>query len=257
MKILNSLKTLGLLLSFSFLVSCGGSAPMVKDVQVQSSQIDGDIWVELSADLSIGNLLLPNATIPIILPRDGREIGNISLVSAGGGSNLLSVNLNVSETAQLDLDEARLPNGSLVPLIADREVITVSLGKGAEVYISLSGSQAAIGVAVPIRSFDVIGAKVGTSSLMPIFNSNGVLGAAGLFTSRETGKNGIALIADVSSFIGNLIGTKTLDDHQNRMKQSQQADLDYSGTKPSRRVEKRINRELYKMHRRRKQLSID
>jgi hypothetical protein len=255
MTFLNTLKSTTLLLALFTLASCGGSKPMVNDVKVSTSVVDGDIHLSLSADLSIGNVLLPNASIPIILPKSGKEIGHVSLVNNGQGENTLGVDLNISETANLDLDSARLPNGTMIPLIADRQVIVVPIGKGTEVYISITGDQAAVGVAVPIKSFDQMGSKVGTSSLMPIFQTNGVIGAAGVFTSREAGKNGIALIADVSSFLGDFVNSNKIENHAFRMQQ-QQSSLDYSVQAPSRRAEKKINKELYKLHRKRRVLQL-
>lgn len=266
MKSFNSLKSASLLILLFAFVSCGGSKPMVNDVKVENSVVNGDIYVSLSADLSLGNLLLPNATIPILIPKSGKEIGQVSLVYNADGENHLSVDLNVSETANLNLNSATLPNGSMIPLIADRQIIVVPIGKGAEVYISLTSDQAAIGVAVPIRTFDALGSKVGTAALMPIFNVSGVLGAAGVFTSKDAGKNGIALIADVSSHLGGFIQSNKIEDHSYRMSQNQQfgsfnllsksAKVKSAPAGISKKARKRLNRELYKLHKKRKQLKL-
>lgn len=258
MKISNVFKAQGLvLLMLVTLVSCGGQKPMVTDVKVDSSVVDQDVFVSLSADLSIGNLLLPNATIPILLPKSGREIGLVTLMSGAGAVNRLAIELNVTETAQLDLEPARLPNGAMVPIIEDRQVIVVPLGKGAELYVSIIGNQAALGVAIPIKTFDQMGSKVGTAALMPVFAVDNVIGSAGIFTSKEAGENGIALIADVSAYLANLVQNNFLADHSNKVQmQAQDAD-DIQARKPSRSKEKRINRELYKLHRKRKRLSLN
>jgi len=253
----HSIKAFGLICALFVLVSCGSQKPMVTQVKVDTSVIDQDVWISLSADLSIGNLLLPNAVIPILIPKTGSEIGLVSLTSDGSGLNRLSVELNVSETAQLDLAQARLPNGVMIPIIQDRQVITVPIGKGAEIYISILGDQAALGVAIPIKSFDAMGSKVGTSALMPVFSTNGVIGSAGVFTSKDAGENGFALIADVSSFVSPLIGQNLLADHSRKvMQQAQQSEPELLDVKPSRSVENKINSELYKLHKRRKTLSL-
>lgn len=259
-------KAQGLVLMLFALISCGGQKPMVTDVKVSTSVVDQDVMVSLSADLSIGNLMLPNATIPILIPRTGQEIGTVTLLS-GAGVNKLAIDLNVSETAQLDLEPARLPNGVMVPIIEDRQVIVVPLGKGAELYISIVGGQAALGVAIPIKTFDGMGRKVGTAALMPVFAVDDVIGSAGIFTSKEAGENGIALIADVSAYLGNLVQSNKVADHSRKTLRAASADsiapqlslakpFEYKSVKPSRSKEKRINRELLKLHRRKKRLNI-
>ena len=169
MTIVNSLKSSILLLVMSIVfTSCGSSSSMINNINVSTADIDGDVNVSLSADLNIGNLKLPNASLPIILPKGNKQIGTLSLATSAEGVNQLTVNLNVSETAGLDLESVALPNGNLLPLIGDRQVIKVPVGSGVEVYISLTADSAAIGVAVPLKVFDIIGQNVGTTSLMPI-----------------------------------------------------------------------------------------
>lgn len=238
--------------------SCGSSSSMINNINVNTNDIDGDVNVSLSADLNIGNLRLPNAALPIILPKGNRQIGTLSLATSAAGANQLTVNLNVAELVGLKLEEVRLPNGNLLPLIADRQVIRVPVGSGIEVYISLTSDSAAIGVAVPLKVFDVVGQNVGTTSLMPIFNSNGISGAAGVFTSRTAGENGFALVADLSGVLGSIIKSNNLEDHSMRMAQKQSdLQLDYSEHKPSKRVEKRIMKQLYKLHKKRSQIELE
>lgn len=258
MTLLNSLKSSVLLLVMTIVfTSCGSSGSMINNVSVSTADIDGDVNVSLSADLAIGNLQLPNVALPIILPKGNRQIGTLALAQSPEGVNQLTVNLNVSETAGLDLESVALPNGNLLPLIGDRQVIKVPVGKGLEVYISLTSNSAAIGVAVPLSAFDVIGRNVGTTSLMPIFNSNGISGAAGVFTSRTAGENGFALVADLSGILGSIIKANGLEDHSFRMAQKQQdMDLDYTEHKPSKRVERKIKKALYKMHKKKTELKL-
>ena len=136
-----------------------------------------------------------------------------------------------------------------MPLIADNPVLKIPLGK-ATVYLSLVAGSQAIGISIPVRTFDAIGAKVGTGALIPNFNKNGILGAAGIYTSKTKGLNGFVLVADISSRMGNIAIP------QGNKIQMQQAPLNYSEIKPSRRVEKKINRELYKLNRKRAVLRL-
>lgn len=243
-------KILILLCSSFIFISCGSDKPMVNDVKVSTSFVDDELYLNLTADLGMGNLTLPNATIPIILPKDGREIGQVSLNGSFSGKNILSVDVNVSKASYLELASTRLPNGALIPLIADNAVLSIPV-KNIVVYLSLTEGAQALGVAVPISSFDKIGAKVGTTAVMPIFSKNGNLGAAGIFTSRSKGKNGIAVVTDISGKISGLFDSSIL-----RVPQMQQADLDFSSQSVSRSKKRRIDREMYKLHRRRARLKL-
>ena len=153
-------------------ISCGSDKAMVNNIDVETS-IDqsGDVYMILTADLGIGNLQLPTASFPIILPNDGREIGLVSLTGSLSGKNLLSIDLNISEAANLEMASVRLPNGALIPLVADNPVLTIPVGR-VEVYLSLVKGAQVLGVSVPIKSFDSLGRKVGTTALMPIFSSS-------------------------------------------------------------------------------------
>ena len=249
MSIYSSLKSITLVITLVLFVSCGSQKPMVDDIKVSSSSTGGDIIVALSANLSIGNVQLPNASFPIILPKIGKEIGMVSLVSASSGQNLLQMEINVSEAANLELASVRLPNGSLIPLIADNAVLRIPLGK-VEVLLSLADGSQALGVIIPIKSFDAIGAKTGTAALIPAFSKNGIMGAAGVYTSKTAGKNGFVLVADISGKMGGISIPNA------NMIQMEQAPLDYSSQVPSSRVEKKINKGLLKLHSRRTKLRL-
>ena len=120
------------------------------------------------------------------------------------------------------------------------------------VYISISDGHAALGVSVPFKTLDSVGQSVGQASLFPMFNMNNVIGAAGLYTSKTAGKNGFGLFADISSVLGDdLFGAVGL---RGDIQAEQQ--LDYSSIAPSRSKERRINRELIKLNRRRAQLRM-
>jgi hypothetical protein len=253
----NSLiKSATLLATLFALVSCGGQKPMVDDIKITPHQVDGDIFVSLTADLSIGNVQLPNAGIPIILPRTGKEIGLLTLQTTSDGRNQIHVELNVSETANLNLEKVKLPNGSMLPLVGENQVLKIPLGGKLIVYLSLGANNAALGVSIPIKTFDAIGKKVGTASLMPMFNKNGVVGAAGVYTSKTAGLNGFALVADLSSVL-NLPTAMQLSQNSMQLEEDESSRLDINAAVPSRRQEKRINRGLLKLHKARKRLQLN
>ncbi len=234
------------------LVSCGSNKPTVKDIQVQPRYEGADLYLSVSADLSIGNLTLQNVSLPIIVPNTGENIGSVSMVSQMDGANLLDIDLNVSAIANVQGQEARLPNGNPLPLIGSNQTIVVPVAKGAEVYLTLNNGQVAIGTAIPIRTLDQVGANVGSASLFPSFHIDKAVGSAGLFTSKTPGQNGIGLFVDVSAYLDQIMFMDLGFDPTIMAMQ----DLEYGDIAPSSRKERRLNRELYYLDRKRAELQI-
>lgn len=233
-------------------VSCGSQKPMVQDIQVKPHYVGNDLHLSLSADLGIGSVMLPQVSLPIIDPNSGENIGSVSMSSLVGGQNRLDVSVNVSAVANVQTQEVRLPNGGVLPLIGSNRTIVVPIDKKVELYISLSDANAAIGLSIPFKTLDSIGAKVGNVSMFPLFNMNQVIGAAGLYFSKNAGENGFGLFADVSQVLDQgmfkILGFSP--DIQ------AQQELDYSSIQPSSSKEKRINRELYYLNRKKARLSL-
>lgn len=186
----------------AFVVSaCGKQPQVVTGIQVQSSTLNSDLMLSFKADLNLGNLSFPAVTLPILHPRGQTPIGSVDLVPVLGGVNQIKISMNVSAIADLQASAATLPNGNSVPLIASNPTITIPLGAGAKLYITLAQNATAIGVAVPIKTFNGIGQAVGGVSLFPVFMVDKIQASAGLFTSRNAGQNGFAIVADVSAYV--------------------------------------------------------
>jgi hypothetical protein len=190
------------LVIFAILVSaCGKRPQVVTGIQVQSQVINQDLSLSLKADLDLGNMTFPAVALPILHPRGQMPIGKVELTPVLGGKNQIKISVNVSSLADIQAIQATLPNGNLVPLIANNATIVVPLGSGAKLYLTVAANAVALGVAVPIKTFDGIGSAVGAASLFPVFSIDKVLGAAGIFTSSSAGQNGFALIADVTQYV--------------------------------------------------------
>lgn len=241
------LALLALMISF---VSCGGQKPMVDDIKVSPYYENDDLMISLSADLSIGNVSLPQATFPIIHPKTGEEIGLVSMVNLGANQNLLDLVVNVSSISNLSSEVGKLPNGAVLPLIGNNRSIVIPIGSKVKLYLSIGDGKVALGVSIPFRTLDAVGRKVGTSALFPAFNKNDIYGAAGLYLSKEAGKNGFGIFADVTNALDDImfLDITRRDDIQT---------LDYNAVIPAERKERRINSEMLKMHRSRRQLRIN
>jgi hypothetical protein len=258
-----------------FVTACGKGSQIVTGVKVQSSVVNQDINIGFSADLDLGNISFPAVTLPIIHPKGLGQIGEVDLLPLLGGKNQIMVKLNLSKVANLQAVMATLPNGNLIPLIANNPTIVVPLGAGAQLYITVSANVTAIGVAVPIKTFDSIGSSVGGLSLFPVFNIDKVVGSAGIFTSKNAGQNGFAIIADLSAYvkmqdifvpqaapaIASASMAKSLSLASIAALEAAPAiqdvvKLDMNEQKPSASKEKRLNSMLYDMHLARKRLQL-
>lgn len=249
MKLIKKSQSIMLMLCLAFLVSCGGSAPMVDNVEVQTRDQDGDVLVTLTADLAIGNLALPFASFPIIL-KNGKEAGTVTLGTSTSGQSQIVIDINVSDSINFEMAQVRLPNGALMPIIMSNSAIEIPLGK-VKLVLSLINGQQSLGIIIPIKSFDKIGEKVGTTSLMPIFNKNGVLGAAGVYTSSEAGKNGFALVTDLSGVLPNIFPVGQV------AQQREEADVSSELMAPSRSEKKSIDKALLRMHKKKAKLELN
>ncbi len=238
------------LVIISLIVSaCGKRPQVVTGVQVQSQVIDQDMYLSVAADINLGNMSFPAAELPIIIPQYSAPIGSVSLMTVLGGKNQIKINVNVSLLTHLQATIVKLPNGGTVPLIANNPTIGINLGKGAQLYVTLSEQAVAVGVAVPFSTFDGIGNTVGNANLFPVFTIDKLIGAAGIFTSSEKGKSGFAFIADVSQYV------KMQDIYVPAAIPTTLA-LNYNEQIPSSSKEKKINDGIYSLNNKRAKLSL-
>ncbi len=244
------LSRITVLVGISLIVSaCGKRPQVVTGVQVQSQVVNSDMMLSVSADIDLGNMSFPAVQFPINHPHYAGPIGSVGLTPVLGGKNQLKISVNVSALSHLQAGIARLPNGGTIPLIANNQTIAVSLGKGAQLYLTLSEKAVAIGVAVPFSSFDGIGNSVGSANLFPVFTIDKLIGAAGIFTSSTKGQNGFAFIADVSQYV------KMQDIYVPAAIPTTLA-LNYNEQIPSSSKESKINNGIYSLNKKKTKLSL-
>jgi len=235
-----------------FVVSCG-KAPsnVLTGVKVESRTIENDVWMSFSADLNLGAMNFASISIPVLHPRGQTPVGQLDLVSGLGGVNQLKISVNVSEISDVRATQSVLPNGNMIPLIANNPTIAINIGNGAKVYLTISENVTAIGVAVPITAFDSIGQSLPGLNFFPIINTNGVIGTAGIFTGRNSGQNGIAVVADVSQVVnlGNILpSAPSVYLMQAETARSEGIKLDYRSQAGSSSQKSKLDNMIYKLH---------
>lgn len=235
-----------------FAISCGGGAPsnVLSGVKVETKTIDGDIWLSFASDLNLGAMQFASISVPVLHPRGQTPVGQLELISGFSGVNQLKISVNVSELADVQTTTATLPNGNMIPLIANNQVIAVKIGGGASVYIALSEKVTAIGVAVPISAFDSIGRSLPGLNFFPVVNTGDVIGTAGIFTGMNAGQNGIAVVADVSKVVN--IGSLLNASSSMMAIQAEQAQdtlkLDYRSHSGSSSQKSKLDNMIYELH---------
>lgn len=247
-----------------FVSACGKQPQVVTGIQVTTSNQESDVFLAFKADLDLGAMQFPSVILPIIHPESRVQIGSVELGPVLGGKNQIQVSANLSALTNLRTSIADLPNGNMVPLIAQNPTITIPLGSGAELYLTLGANAVALGVAVPIQQFDSIGGSVGNVNLFPVFMVDQVRGAAGIFTGSRAGQNGFAIIADVTNYVNmqdifvpqfaaNLVASRSLKSTHEEL---EQISLDYSSQKPSSSKVNRINTMIYNLNQKKTKLRI-
>jgi hypothetical protein len=238
-----------------FAISCGGGAPsnVLTGVKVETKTVDGDIWLSFASDLNLGAMQFASISVPVLHPRGQTPVGQLELISGLGGVNQLKISVNVTELADVQTASATLPNGNMIPLIANNQVIAVKIGGGASVYIALSEKVTAIGVAVPISAFDNIGRQLPGLNFFPIVNTNNVIGTAGIFTGANAGQNGIAVVADLSKVVN--MGALFNSSSSMMAIQAEQAQstmkLDYRSQAGSASQKSKLDSMIYDLHKKR------
>jgi hypothetical protein len=191
------------------LVSCGkGSAnQFVKSVSVSTKDIDGDDWVSLNSVIEIAGAQVPAITLPIVDPRNPSDVyGKIALSPVLGSmqSNVeLSVNLSRA-TGLANSDYATLPNGNNLPFSvpAGIDVIELDIPQiSSKIYLALGPQTVMFGYALALKEFDVVARYLPGANIFMGFNIGPVRGNAGVFTSTESGKSGLALFADIGQVV--------------------------------------------------------
>lgn len=234
-----------------FAISCGNApSNVLSGVKVETKTIDGDIWMSFASDLNLGAMQFASVSVPVLHPKGQTPIGQLELVSGLAGVNQLKISVNVSELADVQTTMATLPNGNMIPLIANNQVIAVNIGSGARVYLAISEKVTAIGVAVPISAFDSIGRSLPGLNFFPVVQSGDIIGTAGIFTGLNPGQNGIAVVADVSKVVN--IGSLLTREAPMMLMQAEEAQdslkLDYRSQSGSIAQKARLDQMIYELN---------
>ena len=202
--------TLITLLSTLIFTSCGKSpeSEIVKDVQINSSLEDGDVYLSISSVFKIGAVSMTSIQLPIVDPKDPSiKYGEVSFrPTIESGYNEIGIKFNLSASSEVTAGYGTLPNGDDLPIggFGPTDIIELAIGKiNSKLYLSFGKDNTLLGFAVVIKEFDVVGQSIPGANIFLGFDIKGVQGMAGIFSSEQEMQSGLGFFLDLSSVISN------------------------------------------------------
>jgi hypothetical protein len=190
-----------LLVISTALLSCAKeSSRLVGQISSEITYQNGDRFLVTDIQVNIGKLYLPDTVIAL-----SNDYGMFRSYNQKD-KNYLGLDLNIEEILNVPSTSMPvLPNGNPIPLNANGvEVIELPIsGTQGSVYIAVSGGVAMIGVATVIKNLEQLrsGAKTRRKKTADIFKQykiGKINVLAGVFTSTDNQKNGVAVFADMA-----------------------------------------------------------
>jgi hypothetical protein len=194
-----------------------GKDNLIRSVSGETKILDnGNAVVEVKSVWDTGNVRVPAIDLPIPNPEDtSQTIGSLSLKEVFPTGAEVTIGLDLTVLADLDSDNALLPNGTSIPIggLGDTPIIGIPVADtAAKAYFALGSGIALLGFAVPFKEFDEIGRNTGRSNLFLPFDFGSVRGTGGMFCSPNPGKTGLGLFVDIGPLIKDLGGSSAQRD---------------------------------------------
>ncbi len=185
----------------SSLAACSNNQ-FLKSMNVNVTTQNQQSYVNLSAEVDLGNAVLDQIQIPIVDPKSQMELGQISFGTGASGKQVISVSMDASTILHADAGlGGTLPNGRTLPgalSVRAGEVLAIPVLDHSRVYIGGDlKTNVIIGVALSIQGLDGVMSNVPFAAnifFSQAFNSN-LAGVAGVFGSQLPNQSGIAVFA--------------------------------------------------------------
>jgi hypothetical protein len=185
----------GLSMIAQSLTACSNSS-FLKSMSLSVSEQNSQDFINLTTEVSMGNISLTELTLPIYDPNTQVQLGEIDLNSAADGAITLSLNASAVTSGTSALG-ATLPNGRALPgAMASTTLVGIPVLNYSRVYIGGDlKSSIVVGMALTISAFDSLSA-IGNANIFfgEAFNTS-LSGIAGLYTGTAANESGIAVFA--------------------------------------------------------------
>jgi hypothetical protein len=184
------------------LTACGSSANLsIKSVDLTTSQVSADTYINMDAIINIGSLKLPGVEVPVFNPKTMQPIGSLSLSPLADGTNEVTLSVDFTQVSTLDPTlGTTLPNGREIPselaMATGTTLVGVPVMTTSRVYVGGDvENDLYAGAAIVIPAFNSVMANVPIP--LNIFFSfpftAQLSGTGGMFTSPVANQNGIAV----------------------------------------------------------------
>jgi hypothetical protein len=156
--------------------------------------------IDFEAIVSIGDLKLPNTNAPIMFDQN-QKMGELTTEQLKDGTSRLAATIDLEKLPKINSSKtALLPNSREIPISLSSlsQVHEFQIFENSRIYLGGSKKDSLlIGFAFNIPAFDhILTNDQQTLNLFGDFQfSASIFGSAGIFTSPEKGKNGIAIFA--------------------------------------------------------------
>lgn len=200
----NGWKTYSLvvLMSSAQFACSGQSAQFLKSMNVSVTQQNSEEFINLTAEVNLGNSTLASLTIPVYDPHTNSEIGQVTFGQAADGNQQITVSVDASSILHADPTLGlTLPNGLPIPPslgATTGSLLAFPILNSSRVYIGGDlKTNIIVGAAFGIPGLDSIMSKIGFPGnilFSQTFNTN-LSGMAGIYASPNVNQNGIAVFA--------------------------------------------------------------
>ena len=211
----STMSVLTFILMGSTLSACANSQ-FLRAMNVTVTEQNSENFVNLSAEVDLGNLAIDGLTIPVVDPHNNLNIGKVTFGAAPSGKELITVSLDA--TSMLHADPtlgSTLPNGRALPSslgVAAGEMLAIPVLNYSRVYIGGDlKSTIVIGAAFGIKALDQPLGTIGlNSNIFFAQNFSPILsGVAGIYASPTANENGIAVFGKYTAPTTTTTGTAT------------------------------------------------
>lgn len=182
------------------LTACSNNTQFLKGMNLSVNQQNSESFVNLSAEIDLGNLALDSLSFPVLDPHSGKELGQITLGAGPNGKEQVTLSLSANALLKGDASlGATLPNGLPLPSalgLTSGQMLAIPALNYSRVYIGGDlKSSIVVGVALAVQALDRVTGSIGLSSnifFSQVFNPN-LSGVAGIYASGTAHQNGIAV----------------------------------------------------------------
>jgi hypothetical protein len=188
----------GLMVLGQSLMACSNSQ-FLKGMNLAVNERASQSYVDLSAEIDMGNVSLAGLSVPIYDPHSNLEIGQVGLGTAADGKQQITLSLNATSVLSGDPSlGSTLPNGRAIPSAVGAPANTlmgIQVLNYSRVYIGGDmKSTIYVGIALAIQALDNVTSNLGSTNLFfaETFNTQ-LSGVAGIFSSATAHQNGIAV----------------------------------------------------------------